>query len=479
MTNETEYAAGTKPVSAPTQTSTAVARPDAASLLNKGLAFHRNNQLDDAEKFYRRALHEDPSLAAAWGNLGVLLRRTGRHAAAVLCLKRSLALNPDDGSNWSNLGNALRMQGRYREAYEAQQEALDLAPDAPQVHYNSGLTARDLGYLDEALHCFHRADLLGYKAPELVWDRALAHLLQGNLTDGFKDYEARWKLPESPPRHAELPQWDGTDLDGTLLVYAEQGLGDSLQFCRYLPLVKDKVQRVVCEIQPELLSLLTGSRALAGVEFVARGSTLPPVDAACPMLSLPRVAGTAIETIPADTPYIDAPEADGRRPTLRARKHGHLRIGITWAGKPSHRNDHNRSLSLMLFAPLLELPNVRFFSFQVGPAQQQIEAAALDTVITDLSPYIRDFSDTASFLQGMDLVISADTSLCHLAGGMGRPCWTLLPYAPDWRWMLHRGDTPWYPDMTLYRQTSPGDWEEVFARVRRSLRERIRDNKAA
>lgn len=444
--------------------------------MRRALKAHNAGRLDDAAALYQRILHADPAFAPAWINLGVLLRRTGKAEAAVMCLRRGIALQPEDGAAWSNLGNALRAANRLDEAHSAQRRALDLSPGVARVHYNYGLTVRDKGDLDAAEHAMHRAELLGYDTPEIAWDRALTKLLAGDLKAGFAAYESRWRLPESEALHQDIPQWDGSALAGrTLLVWAEQGLGDTIQFSRYLSDGAASLRiadgKVVLEVQPPLARVLQRSPDFAGVSVVPRGAKLPPVDVQIPLLSLPRLARTDLESIPDHCPYL-VPPPDGTPPaSLQADR---LKVGICWAGKPSHRNDRNRSMQLSTFGALFDLPGTDFLSVQKGPAAAEIEERSIGALVRDLGSGFRDFADTATALRSLDLVITVDTSVAHLAGAMARPVWVLLPYAPDWRWMMHRDDSPWYPSMTLFRQTSPGDWEEVLTRVRHALIRKLR-----
>ena len=255
----------------PQADTTVTATPSAPLLLRQAIAYHQAGNLQEAERLYRSALKIDPSLAAAWINLGVLLRRAGNLEPAVLCMRRGLNIAPNDGSSWSNLGNALRALNRLEEAQEAQDRALSLTPEAAQIHYNAALVQRDRGALEDALHSFRRAEMLGYDKPELFWDKSLTLLLNNDIEEGFSEYEARWHLPESPPRFPDLPIWKGADLAGqTLLVSAEQGMGDSLQFCRYLPMIRDKASYILFECQPPIARLLSSSPDLEGIEIIER-----------------------------------------------------------------------------------------------------------------------------------------------------------------------------------------------------------------
>lgn len=465
-------------VPAPKPAVQVVARPDtdAAPLMRQALKAHGEDRLDEAATLYNRILQMDPEYAPAWINLGVLLRRTGKWDSAVTCLKRGIALKPDDGPAWSNLGNALRAVNRLDEAVAAQSRALDLSPDVARVHYNYGLSVRDKGDLEEASHAIRRAGLLGYDSPELAWDQSLTHLMAGDLRTGFAEYESRWALPEINKLHTRLPEWNGEQLDGkTLLVWAEQGMGDTLQFCRYVIDSADGIAamggKIVLEVQAPLARLLQKAPEFSKVSVVARGTRLPPADYQIPLLSLPRIIGTELDSIPDHCPYI-LPPSDAEPPKgLHADR---LKVGICWAGKPSHKNDRNRSAPLTGLATLFDLPHTDFVSLQKGPATADIDALALGPLLRNMGNEFKDFADTAAAIRELDLVITVDTSVAHLAGAMARPVWVLLPYAPDWRWMLHRDDSPWYPSMTLFRQTSPGDWNEVFTRIRQALIRKLR-----
>jgi tetratricopeptide (TPR) repeat protein len=457
----------------------AQAGADPRKLMRAALKAHGANQLAEARELYGRILRIDPTFAAAWINLGVLLRRSGRTLAAVTCLTRGVLLKPEDGAAWSNLGNALRAANRLEEAFSAQRRALELSPEIARLHYNHGLTIRDGGNLAEALRAMRRAALLGYDAPELAWDMALTDLLAGRLREGFEAYEARWALAETVRHHETTPEWDGRSLDGkTLLVWAEQGIGDSIQFCRYLTDRQDGFSdfggKVYLEIQPPLYRLLKNTRDFKNIKVIPRGAAPPKADVQIPLMSLARLRGTRLDTIPDHCPYLrPPPEAT---PPKWARK-DRFQVGICWAGKPTHKNDRNRSIDLAAFARLMDMPEIDFLSLQKGPATAALNETALVPPLRDLGSGLGDFGDTASAIAHLDLVITVDTSVAHLAGAMARPVWVLLPYAPDWRWMLHRDDSPWYPSMTLFRQTSPGDWDEVLTRVRAALARRLRDRR--
>ncbi len=266
------------------------------------------------------------------------------------------------------------------------------------------------------------------------------------------------------------PMWDGKAVKGkTVLVTCEQGFGDMIQFARYLPMVKAKGANVVVEVQPELARLIS---TVAGVDRVInRGGPLPDHDFHAPMMSLPYLFGTDIDSIPADVPYVSA--IDPSAVQLPANLGRIKRIGIAWSGRPTHRNNRNRSAGFKHFVELLGLPGVAVFSLQKGPAAVEINEYGSEALVTDLGGRVRDFADSAAVVSQLDLVITVDTALGHLAGALGKPVWIAMPFAPDWRWMRGRTDSPWYPTARLFRQKRPGAWDGVFSEIRRMLREEI------
>ncbi|NKB55174.1 MAG: tetratricopeptide repeat protein [Alphaproteobacteria bacterium] len=429
----------------------------------------------EAVRIYQQILAADPAYAPAWINLGVALRTLGRIEAGVACLQRGVTLKPGDAAALSNLGNALRAAGRLDEARDSHLAAIELDPSGGSFTYNLGLVLRDLGDLDDAIAQFDAAEGKGYQPAELKWDRALALLLRGDLPRGFAEYEWRWQIPDAKPRDFSGLAWNGERLDGkTLQVYAEQGFGDTIQFVRYLPLLADRAERIVFECQEPLARLFRDSPVCRDVTVVARDvDALPEYDAHVALLSVAHFLKTDMESVPAEIPYL-TPPAD----TSRVMKRGDgLRVGIVWAGKPSHRNDRNRSLPLSALAPLFETAGADFYSLQLGDPADTIAPLGFSALVADLRPGIRDFADSAGLISSLDLMISADTAPAHLAGALGVPVWTLLPFAPDWRWLTNREDTPWYPSMRLFRQTRPRHWDDVVEQLCKALAQRVAQEK--
>lgn len=444
-------------------------RVDRETAFRMAVQRHQAGDNADAVGLYRRILAADPLFAPAWINIGVALRSLGRIDAGVACLQRGVSLKPDDGGARSNLGNALRAAGRLEAAREAHLAAIERDSGSGSFVYNLGLVLRDLGDIDGALERFDAAESMGYAPPDLKWDRALALLLRGDLARGFAEYEWRWQIADARPRAFDGPAWTGEDPAGkTLLVYAEQGFGDTIQFVRYLPLLAGRAGHIVFECQEPLVRLFRDSPAFEGVTVIARDvDALPDYDAHVALLSLPHLTGTAF--LPAPEPYLMT-AAD--RPRIAGRT-GMLHVGLVWAGKPTHRNDRNRSLALPDLARLFEVPGVQFYSLQLAEPADSIAALGWDALVRDLRTYVRDFADSASLIGSLDLLVSADTAPAHLAGALGRPVWVLLPFAPDWRWQIGREDSPWYPSMRLFRQTRPRDWTDAVDRLCEALRARV------
>ncbi len=441
----------------------------AQKVFDKALAVHRAGRLDEALAGYAKTVALDPKSSQAYNNMGVALRAQGAFHAAVASYKRAIAIKPDDAGSHSNLGNALRALGRHAEAEDSHRRALAIDENYLEARYNLGLVLKDQGLFEEGIACLREAVRRKADYIDAHWDLSLALLMMGNLKEGFDEYEWRWRLKENTPRTFDKPVWSGGALEGrTILLHAEQGMGDSIQFARYAPLVAERGGEIILECQRPLAPLfesLDGAR-----QIVARDDALPDFDVHAPLLSLPRIFETELETIPATDAYLAAePARLAKFDDLLDPER--LNVGITWAGKPSHRNDRNRSAGLESFIDLFGIVGANFHSLQVGPRAEDIAAAGCAGLIHDHAPELQDFADTAALVSKLDLVICVDTSICHLAGALGKPCWVVLPYTPDWRWLMAREDSPWYPSLRLFRQTEFGDWLGVFERVAAALEE--------
>ncbi|BBD58579.1 TPR repeat-containing protein [Nostoc sp. HK-01] len=451
----------------------------------------------EAEQIYTQTLQEQPNQVDALYLSGTLAHQLGDTEKAIAFYRQTLVINPALASVHSNLGIALKQQGLWKEAIQHYQEAIALQPHSAQFHYNLGLVFQELGNLESAKDSYRQATILQPNYPlaynnlglvllhlgeieaaitcyktaiQLQPDLAEAHqnlaealLLNGDFDLGLAAYEWRWRMftPEQLPNFA-TPQWDGAPLDGkTILLYAEQGLGDTFQFIRYADLVRDRGGRVIVACLFAQVELL---KTVPGVEKVlALDEELPEFHTQAPLMSLPYLLGTTIETIPAKIPYIFASKSHNFQ--LAASPETKLKVGIVWAGNPGNRNDSRRTSGLQPFLPLFKIPAVEFYSLQVGKSSQDLAQLPADIKIQDLSSYLHNFNDTAAAITQLDLVLTIDTSVAHLAGALGKPTWVVLPFIPDWRWLLHRDDSPWYPTMRLFRQESVGDWSGVFAKV--------------
>ena len=443
------------------------ARPEFAEAHGElALVCHAQGRLDDAEAAARRAIALDPGLALAHNALGIVLRDQGAGEAAMASFRASLAQDSHFAEAHNNLGVALRDRGDHAAAADAYRQALALKADFAEAHNNLGNALQELGRSDEAIATLRAALRVSPDYATAHHNLGIALLLAGQFEEGWDEYEWRWRVESFAADRARFrqPVWSGAPLDGeTVLVHTEQGLGDTLQFIRYVPRVAAAGGRVVVECERGLARLVA---AVDGVErIVLKDTPLPQHALRVPLLSLPRIAGTTLASVPAEVPYLKAPEG-ARRPAL-APADGRRRVGIVWAGNPKHGKDRARSCPLGHFARLARRDDVALYSLQVGA--QAAELASLDAPIDDLAPGLTDFADTAAALDALDLVITVDTAVAHLAGALARPVWTLLPVAPDWRWMLERDDSPWYPTMRLFRQASRGDWDGVFARVEAAL----------
>jgi Tfp pilus assembly protein PilF len=443
-------------------------RPDYAKAeLNLGVALMDAQALTAAGEHLREAVALEPRFPEAHYNLGNLLEKQGELEEAAASFRRAAQLKPDLYEAHNNLGAVLSKAGEGAPALASFERALALKPRHAEAHHNLANALADLGRYDEALASCRHAVALDPAHVQAGFSEAMLLLQRGELRAGFEKYECRWRLETLPPRGFPAPLWNGEDLSGrTILLHAEQGYGDTLQCLRYVPQVAARGGRIVLEVPKELLGLARRLPELG--KLVARGDGLPDFDLQCPLFSLPRALGTTLETVPAQVPYLSAePDAIARWRDRLGEGPG-LKVGIAWAGSPQHRSDAQRSIAIEKLEPLLRLKGVRWFSLQVGDRAADL-AHLPGGLVTDLSPQLGDFAETAAVIRNLDLVIAVDTALVHLAGALGRPAWVLLRARPDWRWLLEREDSPWYPSLRLFRQRRAGDWDEVVRRVRAAL----------
>ena len=424
------------------------------ALASWGSALRTLNRLPEAAGCFEEALRLRPEDAELHNHLGTLREELGARQEALGCYRCAVAHNPGCAEAHLNLGRLLREQGQLEEAEECLETAIRLKPDLAEAHHNLGSVWRAEGRLTEGLTL----------------------LAGGDFERGWPEYAWRLRRPGVQPRQFSQPAWDGASLEGrTILLHAEQGLGDTIQLVRYAPLVRERGGRVLLECQPLLVRLLETVHGIDQV--IPAGLPLPDFDVQASLLDLPGIFGTRLETIPAEVPYLGpasavrsltvaAPQAFPSHDREGVDSGGHApAVGLVWAEDPGHAEDRNRSLKLSQLAPLGQVPEVEFFSLQKGPQAAELLAPRSGLRVTGLTGNLVDFADTASAILGLDLVITVDTAVAHLAGALGRPVWTLLPFAPDWRWLLEREDSPWYPSMRLFRQPRPGDWAAVIEKV--------------
>jgi tetratricopeptide (TPR) repeat protein len=440
---------------------------------NLGTLFKEQGRPEEAISCYRQAIALRPEYPEAHNNLGTALLEQGRTDEAVACYHDALKLKPDYADGHFNLGNAVWELGQTDAAVGCYRNALALRPDHADAYHNLGVALKELGRLEEAIACYREVLALDPDHPEAHSNLGIALLAAGDMATGWTEHEWRWKTPQMMNARRDFPQpgWRGEPANGrTLLIHAEQGFGDTIQFCRYGSLAAACGARVILEVQKPLVRLLRG---LDGVDLViGRGDELPSFDLHCPMLSMPMAFGTTVSTIPAASAYLraDATQVAIWRKRLATMARPGSRIGLAWAGNPRIHSraltavDRRRSVSPDRLAPLFGLHDVQFFSLQKdGPK------APTKFPLIDVMDEMDDFADTAALIANLDLVISVDTAIAHLAAALGKPVWLLDRFDACWRWLVGRRDSPWYPGLRLYRQPRPGDWDAVLAEVVRDL----------
>jgi tetratricopeptide (TPR) repeat protein len=437
-------------------------RPDLAEAhSNFAAVLVKMERFAEAETEALRALELSPSLAEAHANLAVVRLEQKRLEEAAACARRAIELKPEVPEAHSNLGDVFAKQERAEEALACYRRALELKPYGAELHNKLGFGLQRLGRFGEALERFEEAVRLAPGLADAHINRAMAWLQAGDFERGWAEYEWRWKGREFSRRTLPRPRWDGPPIPGrTILLHAEQGLGDTVQFVRYAPLVK-AVSRatVVLECQSRLVPLL---ERLEGVDrIVPAGSPLPDFDVQAPLLSLPGIMGSR----PVAAPYLEVPSERVERARARMGGGNVFRIGLAWAGNPNHQRDRARSIPLAALAPLAQVPGTAFYSLQRGP-----EAEQTGFEVIRLEEESGDILDTAAAILNLDLVISIDSLIGHLAGALGKAVWILLEIAPDWRWLLDTDRSDWYPSVRLFRQAQRGDWAELTGRVAEALR---------
>src|SRR5580704_991617 len=471
----------------------ALAASDRALALRPGFAeahSNRGNALCGLKRFaealaaFDRALALRPDLAEAHCDRGTALHELSRFEDALASFDCAIATRPDFAEAHCNCGNALQELQRFAEALVAYDRALSLRPDFADAHYNRANALQAQKRFVEALSGYDNAIALRPDFADAHFNEALCRLLTGDFARGWEKYEWRWQTTQigDHKRTFAQPLWTGSDAVAgkSILLHAEQGLGDTLQFCRYVPLVAARAGRVILEVPKPLHALMQNLGG--GAQIVAMGDPLPDFDMHCPLLSLPLAFGTTLETVPAQTPYLGAPEAKARAWRDRLGAHKKMRIGLVWAGNPrkelpgSNRIDRLRSLAFERLKPLFGIAGCEFYSLQKGDdAVAQLHESPLRHHVIDWTDDLHDFSDTAALVDNLDLVIAVDTSVAHLAGALGKPFWLLNRDGTCWRWLLGRDDNPWYPTARQFRQDDSRDWDGVIARVAGALADYVRD----
>jgi Flp pilus assembly protein TadD len=444
--------------------------------LNAGVVLEQEGELEDARASYARAVEKLPENADAAFALGNACFKLRRLDEAVQAYRAALTARPEFAQAWLNLGNTLRLANALAEAVECYQRVAALRPESPDAHINLANAYRAQNRMAAARRASERALTLAPLSPEAHLNYAMALLVAGDLRAAWPHAEYRHAFQlAGAGRVMTVPKWTGASdqplRDCRILLHAEQGLGDTLHFLRYAPLVAALGAVVHVEVQAPLRELVAASLPEAA-SVIATGAALPEIDRHCPLPSLPLAFGTELATIPNQVPYIRVPEERSGRARKILGKTGGAgrRIGLAWAGNPTHPNDYNRSIALAEFREVAApLAGAHFFSLKLEMTPADAALLARQPEIVNLAEELRDLADTAAVIAQLDLVIAVDTAVAHLAGAMGKPVWVLLPFSPDWRWLLEREDSPWYPTARLFRQPKTGDWRSVIERVRGEL----------
>jgi tetratricopeptide (TPR) repeat protein len=440
---------------------------------NLGIMLCRRDRLEEAEAKFREALRRSPNFAAAHANLGSILRHRRELDEAEKHCRQALSLNLDLAEGHFVLAQVLETREQYEEAERHYREAVRLKPDCADWHNDLAKLLLEMRRLQDAQPWFNEALRLRSDHPETHSNLAIAMLLTGNYKEGWQEYEWRWKLRKRPGRLDDFsqPVWDGQNINGrTLLVHAEQGFGDTIQFCRLVSLLGSQA-RVILEVQRPLATLLAD---LPGVDqIVARGDPLPHFDVHCPLLSLPRLLGTSLTHIAGQVPYLSADPTRVAKWRDRLCQIPGLRVGVAWAGSPTMADDRRRSIAPDRLAALADIPGVSFVSLQKSATEQACSAPS-GMVLHDWTDEFHDFADTAALIANLDLTISVDTAVIHVAGALGRPVWLLNRFSGCWRWLLEREDSPWYPTLRQFRQPRPGDWDSALLKVKAALNQEVK-----
>jgi tetratricopeptide (TPR) repeat protein len=446
--------------------------PTSQTFNDRGIALAYEGRVEEAVSAFREAAAMNPKSADAQNNLGNALVDIDQADEAMRCFQTALRLKPDFPASRNGLGMAMIHAGKIEEGITELRRILAVNPNFVEAMNNLANALMKKREMEQCLKVLDRAIELRPDFPGAHYNRAHALLLLGDFAGGWQEYEWRRKAQKRylfMKQDFAQPQWRGEPLEGkTIFLHAEQGLGDTLQFLRFIPLVAGRGGKIILGCQTDILCMLN---RIDGIDrTVTTDQKIPKFDVHCPLVSLPLALGTRLESIPANMPYLH-PEKQrvhmwGDR---LGEKNCRLRVGLAWAGNPFFRGDRTRSMHISQLGALSQAHGVEFFSLQKGAAAGQATAPAPGLSLIDLGPELKDFADTAAVMSHLDLILSTDTSVPHLAGALGKPVWTMLQYSPDWRWLLGREDSPWYPTMRLFRQKQPGDWESVVKEVAAAL----------
>nr|CRH06910.1 conserved protein of unknown function [Include 6 copies of TPR repeat] [Candidatus Magnetococcus massalia] len=428
-----------------------------------GSSYYQKGMYEEAVNWFGRAVELKEDYAAAWINLGVNWRKLKETEKALFCVERALTIDDSLANAHNNRANYLRFLGKRREAVESYKRAVELSPNDQSTLVNIGDVFQELGEYDLAKEYFEKVLQQDPSHPKANTFLSFVYLIRGQLEMGWPYYIHRWGMVEGgePKASMKRQEWQGEELQGkTLFVYHEQGYGDTIQFIRYLKVLRERgVERLIFRSQEAVLDLVK-TTGWADV-WLSGDDRVPEHDYQVALMELPRLLNTGVKTIPGGVPYLH-PVAEKRAqwaPMVQAPE-GKLKVGMVWAGSTTHANDHNRSVGLEAMSQLLMVENTAWFSLQKGDPANALTAYA--SRFTNLGPDLESFHDTAAALLSLDLLITVDTSVAHLAAALGKPVWIMLPFSPDWRWMLQRADSPWYPSARLFRQSEPGRWDDLL-----------------
>lgn len=458
---------------------------DLPRLRNTALKLHQDDRHEEAVVAYTAYLARRPDDSGMWCNLGVSLRKQQKFLASSACYHRAIEIKADDSSYWGNLGNVLKDLDEVEASLAAHRKAVELNPGDQQLLYNYGIAFRDAGRFPEALEVFNRCLEMDDSHPNLNWDLALALLHLERFEEGWKAYEWRWKIGELKAPVYPAPPWRGEDPRGkTILLYPEQGFGDTLLVTRFIPLLKARGATVILECKDRLRRLFDG---LEGVDrLIAHKSARAGFDYHCPMMSLPGLLGATPDNLPAPL-ALNIPDSSREKAAALLAPAGaqagaqvpeRLKVGIVWSGSVTYKGNLKRSVSIARFLDLARVPGVQLYSLYKGPLEHELVESGASAVIVDLGSQDEDFADAAAIVEALDLVVMTDSAIAHLTGTLGRPVWNLLAYSPYWLYLPEGDTTPWYPSMRLYRQPAPGDWDPVFERVKSDLSKAVAAKRA-